>query len=343
MPARHERSRLGPDSPRPDDHASATDPDQAHDHGHQGPGHGRPLSLTIHSPSGVVAQGAVLTRAQRHLRGMGFDVRLDESARARAQRFAGDDATRLAALHRVASDGRDIALASRGGYGLTRLLDGIDYTAVARSIDAGKRWVGYSDQTAFQLAVLAHTQRITWAGPLAADFGRAAQDGGVDDVTEACFSEAMHGELEALGFRTEAGFDGLQARGMLWGGNLCVLVSMLGTRHWPAAKVVKGGILFLEDVNEHPYRIERSLLQLHQAGVLDAQRAVLLGHFTDYRKSPLDRGYGLKSAIAHLRSVTTTPILTGLPFGHVPTMVCLPVGQRVQLAVEGRDAFIGWH
>jgi muramoyltetrapeptide carboxypeptidase len=101
-------------------------------------------------------------------------------------------------------------------------------------------------------------------------------------------------------------------------------------------------VLFLEDVNEHPYRIERSLLQLHQAGVLDAQKAVLLGAFSDWRKSPLDRGYTLKSCIAQIRSVTKTPLLTGLPFGHVRTKVCLPVGAKVQLVVQGRDALLGW-
>jgi muramoyltetrapeptide carboxypeptidase len=142
-----------------------------------------------------------------------------------------------------------------------------------------------------------------------------------------------------VGFRTTAGFDGVDVSGRLWGGNLCVVTSLLGTPHLPR---IKGGVLFLEDVNEHPYRIERSLLQLHQAGVLDAQKAVVLGQFTDYKKSPLDRGYTLKSAIDHLRSVCSVPILTGLPFGHVPTKVCLPVGRRVTLAVQGRDVFIGW-
>ena len=78
---------------------------------------------------------------------------------------------------------------------------------------------------------------------------------------------------------------------MLWGGNLCVLMSLLGTPHWPR---IKGGVLFLEDVNEHPYRVERMLLQLHQAGVLDAQKAVLLGEFSAAQPSPLDRGYTLE-------------------------------------------------
>lgn len=304
------------------------------------------LTLTLFAPSGVLAEPAAARRALRHLRGLGFDARLDEAALARHQRFAGDDATRLAALHRVADAAPSVALALRGGYGLTRLLDGIAWPRIARSIERGTRWVGHSDTTALQLGALAHKALPAraagglWAGPLAHDdFSRRAEQGGVDDITEACFVEAMHGELEAVGFRTEAGFDGLEARGTLWGGNLCVLLSLLGTPHWPR---VKGGILFLEDVNEHPYRVERMLLQLQQAGVLDAQKAVVLGDFGGWRKSPLDRGYNFKSVLAQLRGLTRTPILTGLPFGHVPTKVCLPVGARVSLWVQARDALLAW-
>ena len=295
--------------------------------------------LILFTPAGVLAKAAPLRRAAKRLAALGFDVQIDEAALLKHQRFAGDDDTRLAALHRVARQAPNIALATRGGYGLTRLLDRIDWKLIAGSVERGTRWVGQSDLTALQLGLLAHGKGITWAGPLACDdFGGEA----VDDITEACFLEAMSGELEALGFRTEAGFDGLQVRGTLWGGNLCMVNSLLGTNHWPSAKVVKGGVLFLEDVNEHPYRIERGLLQLHQAGVLDAQKAVVLGAFSDYRKSPLDRGYSLKAVVAHLRTQTKTPILTGLPFGHVPTKVTLPVGAKVDLVVQGRDALIGW-
>lgn len=303
-------------------------------------------SLTLFSPSGVIASATPLRRAAKRLGALGFDVKTDAAALAKYQRFAGDDDTRLAALHRVASEAPDIAMASRGGYGLTRLVDRIDWKLLARSVEQGTRWVGHSDMTLLQLGLLAHAGARSWAGPLACyDFGRAPEEHGekpvepVDEVTQACFVEAMDGSLEAVGFRTEAGFDGLQARGTLWGGNLCLLASLLGTRYLPK---IRGGVLFVEDVNEHPYRIERSLLQLHQAGVLGAQKAVLLGAFTEFRKSPLDRGYTLRSAIEHLRSVTKTPILTGLPFGHVPTKVCLPVGAKVTLLVQGRDVLIGW-
>ena len=297
-------------------------------------------SLTIFAPAGVELRTAALKLARQRLGALGFEVSVDPGVRGRHQRFAGDDDARLEALHRVAKAAPSVAMACRGGYGMTRLLDRVDWKLLARSVEQGTRWVGYSDLTALQCGLLAHTGAASWHGPMACDdFGRADEAGGVDEVTRDCFAEAMSGELEALGFRTEAGFDGLSARGTLWGGNLAVLQALLGTPHWPR---VKGGILFVEDVNEHPYRVERVLLQLHQAGVLAAQKSVLLGAFTDYRKSPLDRGYSLKQAVAYLRGLTKTPILTGLPFGHVPTKVCLPIGRRVQLLVEGRDALMGW-
>jgi muramoyltetrapeptide carboxypeptidase len=293
-------------------------------------------SLTLFSPAGAVRPVATLSLALRRLKALGFSVTLDAAAKSRVQRFAGEDEARLQAIHRIASASPSIAMATRGGYGLTRLLDGIDWPLLARSVERGTRWVGNSDITALQLGLFAHARQPSWAGPMAADdWGQAA----VDDVTEACFVEAMSGELEAVGFRTEAGFDGLEAKGTLWGGNLSMVCSMLGTRHWPR---IKGGVLFLEDVNERPYRVERCLLQLQQCGVLDDQKAVLLGHFTNWKPLPQDGGYTLKSAIAAVRSRSSTPILTGLPFGHVATKVTLPVGRRVQLVVEGRQALVGW-
>jgi muramoyltetrapeptide carboxypeptidase len=297
-------------------------------------------SLVCFSPAGVIARPASIRLAAKRLRALGFDASIDASALARHQRFAGDDDTRLAALHRVARAAPAVALATRGGYGLTRLLDRIDWKLIAKSVERGTRWVGHSDLTALQLGLLAHAPARTWAGPLAGDhFGRSDDEGGVDEVTRDCFVEAMHGELEAIGFRTDPGFEGLDVKGTLWGGNLTMLVSLLGTRHFPK---IKGGILFVEDVNEHPYRVERHLLHLQQAGVLDAQKAVVLGAFSAWKPSPLDRGYGLKSAVARVRAATQTPVLTGLPHGHVPTTVCLPVGARVTLATQGREAFIGW-
>ena len=135
----------------------------------------------------------------------------------------------------------------------------------------------------------------------------------------------------------------MQARvkdGVLWGGNLSVLVSMLGTPYFPQ---IDKGVLFLEDVGEHPYRIERMLTQLLHAGVLARQKAIVLGQFTNFKLVPAhDKGFKLDTVVSWLRSQTKTPVLTGLPFGHVPTKVLLPVGAKVDLVTEGRDALMVW-
>jgi muramoyltetrapeptide carboxypeptidase len=125
----------------------------------------------------------------------------------------------------------------------------------------------------------------------------------------------------------------------LWGGNLAVLVSLLGTPYFPH---IKNGVLFLEDVGEHPYRIERMLTQLLHAGVLTQQKAIVLGQFNNYKLTPHDKGFKLQSVVDWLRTQIKTPVLTDLPFGHVATKLCLPVGQKIDLVVEDRDALLLW-
>lgn len=296
--------------------------------------------IYIYSPSSAIRDKAVVRRGVARLRALGHEVELDEAALATHMRFAGDDGTRLAAIHRAAASGADVALITRGGYGLTRLLPAIRYKAVAKAIEKGMHFVGLSDFTAFQAAVLAQTGAVTWSGPaLGEDFG---VEGEPDDIMQACFEDMVSGQGEGAGWqlpRGEAPAAPIEVKGTLWGGNLSVLVSLVGTPWLPK---VKGGILFLEDVHEHPYRVERMLTQLLHAGVLERQKAIVLGHFTNYKPVPHDRGFRLATVVDWVRAKTGVPVLTGLPFGHVPTKVTLPVGAKVHLAVEGRDAFLLW-
>ena len=299
--------------------------------------------IYIFSPSSAVRDKAAFKRGVARLKALGHDVEIDEAALAVHQRFAGDDATRLAAIARAAASGADVALISRGGYGLTRILDALPYKAVAKAIAHGTAFIGLSDFTAFQQALLAKTGAVSWAGPaVGEDFGAEA---GADDIMEACFDDLLAGQGEGTGWRLPAR-DAEAASGMrgirgaqLWGGNLCVLTSLLGTPYFP---VIDKGVLFLEDVGEHPYRIERMLEQLRHAGVLARQKAILIGQFTGYRKVPNDRGFSLQGVVERLRSQIKVPVLTGLPFGHVPTKVLLPVGAKVEIAAEGRDVFMVW-
>ena len=291
---------------------------------------------------------AAFRRGIKRLQALGHEVEIDPDALTSHTRFAGDDTTRLAAIHRAAASGADVALISRGGYGLTRILPKIDYAAVAQAIDHGTQFVGISDFTAFQNAVLAQTGAVTWAGPaLTADFG---VEGLPDDIMEACFDDLLCGHGEGTGWRlprpkaTDVAplpdLAGLELpAGRLWGGNLTVLTSLMGTPYFPQ---VPGGILFIEDVNEHPYRIERMLTQLLHAGVLAQQKAVLLGQFTQFKLATHDKGFKLQTVVDWLRQQITVPVLTGLPYGHVATKVLLPVGAQVELSVQGRDALLYW-
>jgi muramoyltetrapeptide carboxypeptidase len=300
--------------------------------------------IYIFSPSSAVRNKPAFRRGVARLKALGYEVETDEAALASHLRFAGDDETRLAAIHRAAASGADVALISRGGYGLTRILPAIRYKQVAKAVAKGTRFVGLSDFTAFQNALLAQTGAVSWAGPaLGEDFGA---EEGPDDIMEACFDDLITGQGEGAGWRLPKEKEGAAARALhipnatLWGGNLSVLASLVGTPWLPA---VQGGVLFLEDVHEHPYRIERLLTQLLHAGVLARQKAVVLGQFTNYKLVPHDKGYRLQTVVDWLRAqLRKVPVLTGLPFGHVPTKVVLPVGVPVTLAVEERDAFLLW-
>ncbi|WP_354001613.1 LD-carboxypeptidase [Caenimonas aquaedulcis] len=296
--------------------------------------------IYIYSPSSAVRDKAVIRRGAARLKALGYEVELDEAALATHMRFAGDDDTRLAAIDRAAASGADIALITRGGYGLTRLLPRINYKQVAKAIKGGTQFVGLSDFTAFQSAVLAKTGAVTWSGPaLGEDFG---VEGEPDDIMQSCFEDLVSGQGEGTGWqlpKSEAQAKVLQLKGTLWGGNLSIIASLAGTPWMPK---VKGGILFLEDVHEHPYRVERMLTQLLYAGVLKQQKAIVLGHFTNYKPAPHDKGFRLQTVVDWLRSQVKAPVFTQLPFGHVPTKVALPVGATVHLAVEGRDAFVLW-
>ena len=296
--------------------------------------------IYIFSPSSAVRDKTAFKRGIKRLQAQGHQVEVDADALSSHMRFAGNDETRLNAIQRAAGSGADIALISRGGYGLTRLLTQLPYKSIAKAIDKGMQFVGLSDFTAFQLAVYAKTQRITWQGPaLGEDFG---SEGEPDDIMQACFEDLCLKQGEGTGWRFPAADIAKPVKvnnAVLWGGNLTVLTSLLGTPYFP---LIQGGVLFLEDVGEHPYRVERMLTQLFNAGILQQQKAIVFGQFTSYKLVSHDKGFKLQTVINRLRAQLKLPVLTGLPFGHVPTKVLLPIGAQVDLATDGRDAFLVW-
>ncbi len=278
------------------------------------------------APSGYCINQQAALRGVQRLTDAGHQVENDEVIRRRYQRFAGTDAERLADVNSLASltSPDTIVMPVRGGYGASRLLDRIDWQSLASRQQRNPLLIcGHSDFTAIQAGLLAQANVITFSGPmLAANFGAET----LNTFTEKHFWLA----LRKAQFTVEWQGDGPQcnAQGTLWGGNLAMLISLIGTPWMPT---IDKGILVLEDVNEHPFRVERMLLQLEYAGILNRQSAIVLGSFSGAAPNEYDAGYSLESVYAFLRSRLSVPLITGLDFGHEQRTVTLPIGANATL------------
>lgn len=282
--------------------------------------------IAIVAPSGAALDETNIGAGIQALENAGFRVSNFYQHEQRFQRFAASDEVRLQQLHAAIADPDiDIVMGLRGSYGLSRILHRIDLDSIAAS---GKLLVGYSDFNALQLALLAKTQTASLCGPmLCNDFTRAD----LRDFTQQQFLTAVHQRRTQVSFQTDEERI-LDVKGPLWGGNLAMICHLLGTPYFPQ---IDGGILFIEDIAEHPFRVERMLLQLHHAGVLQRQKAIVLGDFSAYRLAPQDNGYDFDAMLRFMRETISTPILTGLPFGHCDDKASLMQGAMARLVVDG--------
>ncbi len=286
--------------------------------------------IAIIAPSGCAPEGANLAAGLQLLQQQGFTLHNYYQHEQRYLRFGGTDQQRLAQLHDAARNPDvQVVMALRGSYGLSRILHLIDYDLLAAS---GKRFVGYSDFTALNLALLAKTGASSFTGPmLCDDYTRANPS----FYTFTQFHACLRGPSHSISVEEAQANSPCEVEGQLWGGNLAMIGHLLGTPFMP---VVSGGILFLEDISEHPYRVERLLLQLMHAGVLQQQRAIVLGDFSGYRLSPYDNGFDFAQMLAFIRSQVDMPIVTGLPYGHIRERACLAIGAQAQLSIR-QDGF----
>ncbi|CAM5244026.1 muramoyltetrapeptide carboxypeptidase [Rhodanobacter lindaniclasticus] len=292
-----------------------------------------PAHVRLIAPSGHAHDPAAMVRGVARLRAAGCTVDGEEVLLRFAQRFAGSDVERAADINALATAAvlPDIALTTRGGYGAARLLPRLDYPALRERLrGAPIALVGHSDFTALQLALYAKSGLCTFSGPLLADFGAEVPDA----FTWHQFWATLTAPTAHVTWATSAG-DVLDVHGPLWGGNLAMLCSLLGTPYFP---VIDDGILFVEDVGEAPYRVERMLYQLYLSGVLGRQQALLLGSFSQCAPGHRDNGYALGDAFAQIRAVAGVALVDGLPHGHGAEQLTLPFGAPARLCVEGGSA-----
>jgi muramoyltetrapeptide carboxypeptidase len=286
-------------------------------------------NIGLVAPSGSLTETATaIENAVAYFESLGHHVFQDDTLRSSWRYFSATDETRLASFHRMVADPRiDIIMAARGGYGLSRIIADFDYPAIARS---GKLFVGFSDFTIFHLAALARCGMVTLAGPMAAvDFCHTTRS----TFTEDRFWSLVRSSVCSTGeIACSHRYPAQTVEGVIWGGNLSLVVHLLGTAYFPA---IEGGILFIEEVNEDPYRIERMFLQLLHSGVLPSQRALLIGELSGCEPTARSRApYTVDDVLDTLRARLAMPVLSGLPFGHIKDKITIPVGARAALQVE---------
>ena len=305
-------------------------------------------NLVLFSPSGALLNEASFDRGVQQLQQLGYAIHCLPQVRSRQQRFAGSDLERIHAIDAVCHMASpSVLMASRGGYGLSRLLGQLKLPELLNALcNKAHILCGHSDFTALQLALLAeycrteslqapNTRLRMLHGPMVCfDFGA---EQGADSET------ARYFELATQQNSVNVVWDSVRACphwasstlvGPVWGGNLVMLCSVLGTPYFP---MIQGGILILEDVNEPVYKIERMLFQLLHAGVLQQQLAIVMGNFTEPPPIAHDEGYNLTSAVAAIQAYVDVPILMDFPFGHCTPKACWFQGQTAQLTLQSME------
>ena len=283
------------------------------------------------APSSPALDPADATAGVAALRAHGLSVEVIETAA--TGYLAGTDAARADALNAAfRRDDLDAIVCLRGGYGLLRILDRLDYAAAR---DHPKLIVGYSDVTALHLALFAEAGMVGVSGPMvASDWGA-----GLDAETEADFWRVVGGDsgydVLGLGGETLTPLENGHAEGVLLGGNLALTCALLGTRFLPD---LTGAILFVEDVGEAPYRIDGMLARLQLAGVLETLGGLVFGQFTGADVPPGRPTFSVDEVLAHYAPYVGGPVASGLVYGHMRRKVTMPVGVRARLSVSGGRA-----
>ena len=289
------------------------------------------------SPASPIADTSRIDRAIRYLESLGYRVRTGDHSTDSHGYLAGTDRDRAADLHAMFADRAVRAIfCIRGGYGAPRLLPYLNYRLIRNN---PKIFSGYSDITALALALWRKAGLVTFHGPMAG----VDLAGAPDPFTEEMFwgmltSRTKRGAITLPG-TPPAGLAPGRASGRLLGGNLALVVSLLGTPFMPD---LRSAVLFLEDITEEPYRIDRMLTQLRNAGILRRSAAVLTGQFTDCVPQDTSKpSLTLEEILAETAALSGRPFLAGLPFGHESPKMTLPVGLRVRIDADaGRLEFL---
>lgn len=258
-------------------------------------------------------------------------------------RFAGTDSQRASDFQNLATGAiaaPKLLLGVRGGYGAMRILPMVDWATLGRVMkERGTILAGFSDVTAIQCALLAKGSMSSLAAPmLYSEFGKTAPD----KVSCQQFVEALTNPNLTISIQnaslTSQQLPAILTKGepklltgTIWGGNLSVVSAMAGSEYLPR---IDGGIVFLEDVGEQAYRIERMLYDLYLAGIFKGQQAIVFGALSGTGEDSYDKRYDVATVIRQLHELTGLPIYSGMSFGHIGQKSSFPLGATCQISAD---------
>jgi muramoyltetrapeptide carboxypeptidase len=282
----------------------------------------RGARVALVAPAGGLRGEQDIERAIANTRQLGWEPVLGAHALSHDGYFAGTDSERLGDLNAAIRDPSvDGVWCIRGGYGTARLLPHVDYDALARR---PRPIVGFSDVTALHCAIQRCCGLISYHGPVArnalSELARESLTVAVTGAGDPCG--------EARGARV---LRGGAAEGVLTGGNLAVLASLIGT---PYAPDLDGTILVLEDIDERTYRIDRMLRQLYLAGMLTDCRAIVFGACTDCAEQTQSGSRSLDEVLREMADLVGIPCVAGVPVGHIDEQWTVPLGSYGRLDAD---------
>lgn len=292
--------------------------------------------IGIISPASLPDDLSRIEKGVNYLEGLGYRVEVGKNVGKERGYLAGEDSERLEDLHEMFKNKHVKAIfCVRGGYGSGRLLNKINYNLIKKN---PKIFVGYSDITALQMAMLVKTGLVTFAGPMVAvDFWKEEVDPFAEEIFWRTLSSSkkigkVQNPNEEKFFILNKG----RGEGKLIGGNLAVFVALMGTPYFPS---LKDKVILLEEVGESPYRIDRMLNQLKLANAFNQANAVILGRFVDcYESDTEKKTLTLNEVIADFLEDLSIPVIYNVKHGHIPENITLPFG--IKYNVNASRGFI---
>jgi len=300
----------------------------------------KPKKLKLGDTIGLVAPGSPATekkvdKACKKLKELGFNVELGKSCYSRYGYLAGRDELRAEDLNSMFRNTEvDGIICLRGGYGTIRILELLDYNLIRAN---PKVFVGYSDITAIHIAINQISNLVTFHGPMAAsDLAGDISKFSLESLFNLILGEEFDGSIKNP-IEDLITIHGGVAEGQIIGGNLSLIASTIGT---PYEIDTKGKILFIEEIGEEPYRIDRMLNQLKLSNKLQEAEGIILGNFSNCIPEDPDMSLTLEEVIDDLIKPLNKPTIYNLQAGHCEPKITIPFGVKVRLDADRKEIVV---